>query len=102
MLKDLARFKLVILPSVHVITADHITVLSTSDETVGDKVSAEPIIWTHEHGKGRVVASTLGRFDWTFDDLFFHTILLRAIAWATGESPYRFDSLILCGIPLKD
>ena len=79
-----------------------ITALATSDETVGDKVSAEPIIWTHEHGKGRVVASTLGHFDWTFDDPFFRTILLRGIAWAAGESPYRFDPLILRGIPLKD
>jgi type 1 glutamine amidotransferase len=79
-----------------------ITSLATSDETVGDKVSAEPIIWAHEHGKGRVVASTLGHFDWTFDDPFFRTILLRGIAWAAGESPYRFDPLILRGIPLKD
>jgi len=69
---------------------------------VGDQVSAEPIIWAHERGKGRVVASTLGHFDWTFDAPFFRTILLRGIAWAAGESPYRFDPLILRGIPLKD
>lgn len=79
-----------------------ITALATSDETVGDKVSAEPVIWAREHGKGRVVASTLGHFDWTFDDPFFRTILLRGIAWAAGESPCRFDPLILRGIPLKD
>jgi type 1 glutamine amidotransferase len=79
-----------------------VTALATSDEIVGDKVSAEPIIWTHEHGKGRVVASTLGHFDWTFDDPFFRTILLRGIAWVAGESPYRFDQLILRSIPLKD
>jgi type 1 glutamine amidotransferase len=79
-----------------------VTALATSDETVGDKVSSEPIIWAHEHGKGRVVASTLGHFDWTFDDPFFRTILLRGIAWAACESPYRFDPLILRGIPLKD
>jgi type 1 glutamine amidotransferase len=48
------------------------------------------------------VASTLGHFDWTFDDPFFRTILLRGIAWTAGESPYRFDSLIARGIPLKD
>ncbi len=79
-----------------------ITALATSDETVGDKVSAEPIIWAHEHGKGRVVAYTMGHFDWTFDDPFFRTILLRGIAWAAGESPYRFDPLITRGIPLRD
>jgi type 1 glutamine amidotransferase len=79
-----------------------VTALATSDESVGDKIGAEPVIWAHEHGKGRVVASTLGHFDWTFDDPFFRTILLRGIAWAAGESPYRFDPLILRGIPLKD
>jgi type 1 glutamine amidotransferase len=79
-----------------------VTVLATSDEVVGDKFSAEPVIWAYERGKGRVVASTLGHFDWTFDDPFFRTILLRGIAWAAGESPYRFDPLILRGIPLKD
>jgi type 1 glutamine amidotransferase len=40
------------------------------------------------------VASTLGHFDWTFDDPLFRTILLHGIAWTAGESPYRFDSLI--------
>jgi type 1 glutamine amidotransferase len=78
-----------------------ITALATSDETVGEQVSAEPIIWAFERGKGRVVASTVGHFDWTFDDPFFRTILLRGIAWSAGESPYRFDQLILRGIPLK-
>ena len=79
-----------------------VTALATSDETIGDRLSAEPVIWAYEHGKGRVVASTLGHFDWTFDDPYFRTILLRGIAWSCGESPYRFDPLILRGIPLKD
>jgi type 1 glutamine amidotransferase len=79
-----------------------VTALATSDEIVGDQVSAEPVIWAYERGKGRVVASTLGHFDWTFDDPFFRTILLRGIAWAAGETPSRFDPLILRGIPLKD
>lgn len=79
-----------------------VTALATSDEVVGDKVCAEPVIWAYERGKGRVVASTLGHFDWTFDDPFFRTILLRGIAWAGGESPYRFDALITHGIPLND
>ena len=79
-----------------------VTALATSDEIVGDQVRAEPVIWAYERGKGRVVASTLGHFDWTFDDPFFRTILLRGLAWAASESPYRFDPLILRGIPLKD
>ena len=33
---------------------------------------------------------------------FFLIILLHGIAWAASESPYRFDTLILLGIPLKD
>ena len=79
-----------------------VTPLATSAEVVGDKVSAEPVIWAYERGRGRVVASTLGHFDWTFDDPFFRTILLRGLAWVAGESPYRFDPLILRGIPLRD
>jgi type 1 glutamine amidotransferase len=79
-----------------------VTALATSDEIVGDQVRAEPVIWAYERGKGRVVASTLGHFDWTFDDPFFRTILLRGLAWAASEPPYRFDPLILRGIPLKD
>jgi type 1 glutamine amidotransferase len=51
---------------------------------------------------GQRRAHHLGHFDWTFDDPFFRTIVLRGIAWAAGESPYRFDPLILRGIPLKD
>ncbi len=46
------------------------------------------------------MASTMGHFEWTFDDPFLRSILLRGIVWAAGESPYRFDPLILRGIPL--
>jgi type 1 glutamine amidotransferase len=78
-----------------------VTPLATSAEVVGDDVSAEPVVWAYERGRGRVVASTLGHFDWTFDDPLFRTILLRGLAWAAGDSPYRFDPLILRGIPLR-
>jgi type 1 glutamine amidotransferase len=78
-----------------------VTVLATSDEAVGGSVSAEPVIWAYQRGQGRVVASTLGHFDWTFDDPFFRTIVLRGMAWAAGEPTGRFDHLILRGIPLK-
>jgi hypothetical protein len=79
-----------------------VTPLATSEEMVGDQSRPEPVIWTYERGKGRVVASTLGHFDWTFDDPYFRMILLRGMAWAAGESPYRFDPLVLRGIPMKD
>ena len=78
------------------------TAPATSGEIVGEWVSAEPVIWADERGIGRVVASTLSHFDWAFDDPFIRTILLRGIVWAAGESPHRFDSLMLRGIPLKD
>ncbi len=84
------------------VTRRAVTALATSDEVVGDAVSAEPVIWAYDRGKGRVVDLTLGHFDWTFDDPFFRTILLRGIAWAAGESPFRFDPLILRGMPLRD
>ncbi len=79
-----------------------VTELATSDEMVENQLRREPVIWTYERGKGRVVASTLGHFDWTFDDPLFRTILLRAMAWAAGDSPYRFDPIVLRGIPLLD
>ena len=79
-----------------------LTALATSDEKLGEEVRPEPVIWAYERGKGRVVGCTLGHFNWTFDDPYFRIILLRGLAWAAGESPYRFDPLVLRGIPLQD
>ena len=61
----------------------------------------EPIFWTYEYGQGRVFGSILGHYSWTFDDPFFRTLMLRGIAWAAGDSPYRFDPLILRGSRVK-
>jgi type 1 glutamine amidotransferase len=79
-----------------------VTALATSDEILGEWVSAEPVIWAYERGKGRVVAFTLSHFDWAFNAPLIRTILLRGIVRDAGESAHRFDSLILRGIPLKD
>ena len=77
-----------------------VTVLATSTEAVekGSKETRpEPMVWTHEPGSGRVFTCILGHNTWTFDDAHFRILLLRGMAWAAGESPYRFDSLVLEG-----
>lgn len=61
----------------------------------------EPMFWTHEYGKGRVFGCILGHYTWTFDDPYFRILLLRGMAWAAGESPYRFDPLVLRGATTK-
>jgi len=61
----------------------------------------EPMFWTHEYGKGRIFGCILGHYTWTFDDPYFRILLLRGMAWAAGESPYRFDSLVLRGATAK-
>jgi len=74
-----------------------VTVLATSDEKVKDseKTRAEPMFWTYEYGKGRVFACILGHYTWTCDDAYFRLLVLRGMAWAAGESPYRFDPLVI-------
>ena len=61
----------------------------------------EPMFWTHQYGKGRVFGCILGHYTWTFDDPYFRILLLRGMAWAAGESPYRFDPLVLRGATTK-
>lgn len=81
-----------------------VTVLITSDESVpkgSDNISPQPMFWTSQHGKGRIFACVPGHFTWTFDDPYFRILLLRGMAWAAGESPFRFDPLVMRGIPLK-
>lgn len=81
-----------------------VTVLATSDETISkdsQQTKPEPMFYTYEYGKGRVFSCILGHYTWTFDDPYFRILLLRGMAWAAGESPYRFDRLVLRGIPLS-
>ncbi len=82
-----------------------ITILATSDETVSkdsDQTRPEPMFYCYEHGKGRVFSCILGHYTWTFDDPYFRILMLRGMAWAANESPYRFDRLVTRGIELKD
>jgi len=79
-----------------------VEVLATSAETVAKGATTlrpQPMFWTYARGKGRVFGCTPGHFNWTFDDPYFRLILLRGMAWAAGESPYRFDLLVLRGLP---
>ena len=103
-----------------------VTIIATSKETVGDfairdkdgkidfgnmqaiqqkwpeePTKDEPMFWTYEHGKGRIFGCILGHYTWTFDDPYFRILLLRGMAWAAGESPYRFDPLVLRGATIK-
>ena len=80
-----------------------VTVLATSNETISkdsDQTKPEPMFYAYQCGKGRVFSCILGHYTWTFDDPYFRILLLRGMAWAVGESPYRFDQLVMCGAHL--
>ena len=80
-------------------------VLGTSAEKVAinsSETKPVPMFWTYQRGKGRVFGCVPGHFTWTFDDPLFRLILLRGSAWAAGESPYRFDGLVLRGAALRE
>jgi len=80
-----------------------VTVLASSNETISEnsqQTKPEPMFYAYECGKGRVFSCILGHYTWTFDDPYCRILLLRGMAWAAGESPYRFDRLVLRGIPL--
>jgi len=61
----------------------------------------QPMFWTYQQGLGRVFGSVPGHYTWVFDDPYLRLLLLRGIAWAAGQSPYRFDSLVLSGASVK-
>ena len=79
-----------------------VQVLATSDEVDPanpDATAPQPLFWTYQPGEGRVFGCVMGHYNWTFDDAYFRIFLLRGMAWAAGESPYRFDPLVLVGLP---
>ena len=79
-----------------------VQVLATSDEVDPANpgaIAPQPLFWTCQPGKGRVFGCVMGHYNWTFDDAYFRIFLLRGMAWAAGESPYRFDPLVLVGLP---
>jgi len=64
--------------------------------------AAQPLFWTLEPAKGRVVVSIPGHFAWTFDDPLFRVLLLRGVAWAAREPVDRFNDLVTPGARLRD
>jgi len=75
-----------------------VTVLAVSQEKVSpqsEQTAPQPVLWTYPCGKGRVFGCQPGHYHWTFDDPYYRIILLRGIAWAAQDSPYRFDELAL-------
>ena len=82
-----------------------VTILATSDETISedsDQTKPEPMFYTYQYRKGRVFSCILGHYTWTFDDPYFRILMLRGMAWAANESPYRFDRLVMRGFELGD
>lgn len=74
-----------------------ITLLATSTE----ENAAWPQIWCYEQGAGKVFVSIPGHYSWTFDDPYFRTIILRAIAWSANQPIDRFNELVLPGARVK-
>jgi len=82
-----------------------VRILATAEEETPGGLGArkaEPMIWTYMRGKGRVFGFILGHYTWSFDDPFFRALVLRGTAWAAGESPYRFDPLILRAARIRE
>ncbi|MDX1700838.1 MAG: ThuA domain-containing protein [Melioribacteraceae bacterium] len=63
---------------------------------LSDKTS--PVFWTYGISKGKVFGTTTGHHTFTYFDPEFRIILFRAIAWALGEEPDPFMSLVYKGI----
>ena len=76
----------------------NITVLATAKEEGRE----EPMLWTSEREKGRVLGCILGHYYWTFDDPLFRVLLLRGLAWTARQPPGRFNGLVTDGVKLKD
>jgi len=77
-----------------------VNVLATSIEADGadaDRASPQPMFWTTEVGRGRIVGCALGHFTWTFDDPWFRLLILRGVAWAAGQPVERLEGLVLRG-----
>jgi len=75
-------------------------VLASSEERIkpdAEPVRAQVMFWTYMKGAGRVFGCVPGHYTWTLDDPYLRILLLRGVAWAAGQNPYRFDSLALSG-----
>ncbi len=61
--------------------------------TATEENQPHPILWTYEYGRGRVFASILGHYTWTFDDPLFRILYLRGMMWAVKEPVDRMVEL---------
>jgi putative heme-binding domain-containing protein len=61
-----------------------------------------PLFWTKTQGQGRVFVSIPGHYTWTFDDPLYRLLILRALAWTTGEPIDRFNSLTTVGARMAE
>ena len=74
------------------------TVLASSME----EGAPQPQVWIREQSKGRVFASIVGHFTWTFDDPLYRVLLLRGMAWAAHQPLDRFGELITVGARIQE
>ena len=89
--------------------AEGVEILATafSDEKLRGTNLHEPVVWTTQFGKGRVVTSTMGHYWWTGGEgptmrhslhcVGFQTLLARSCQWAAGRDvtidvPVEFPS----------
>jgi Trehalose utilisation len=75
-----------------------IDVLATTPE----EGTAQPLVWTRRHGKGRVFVSIPGHYSWTFDDPLFRLLVLRGLCWTAEEPVDRLSELITIGARMGD
>jgi type 1 glutamine amidotransferase len=77
---------------------NQVKVLATAKEEGKDW----PMIWTFEKGKGRVFASIVGHYSWSYDDPLFRIMVLRGIAWAAREPVGRLERLATLGVKFAE
>jgi putative heme-binding domain-containing protein len=82
----------------HVGDAARARVLATTPEEGAER----PMAWTLERGKGRVFATILGHYSWTFDDPLARALILRGMAWAAGQPVGRLEPLAVEGVKLLE
>ena len=86
--------------TLHVVDEDYWPIMGKGNNTdvlatTSDDGGNWPMIWTRKQGKGRVFATILGHYLWTFDDPLARILILRGIAWSAGEPVNRFQPLAL-------
>jgi putative heme-binding domain-containing protein len=67
-----------------------------------EEKAARPLLWTRQHGKGRVFVNILGHYNWTFDDPLFRILLLRGMCWTAGEPADRLTELATVGARMRE